>query len=67
MSDLLLSCIGVLICAAVSVLGYKQHFTPNLRLKPRLVPWMLISLATLATGFMLLVHVVNLLGFETGR
>jgi len=37
------------------------------KLKPRMVPWMLIFLACVSTGMMIVVHLVNLMGFETGR
>lgn len=65
--DLLLSSIGLLICAALGVIGYRNHFKKHDTLKPHRPPWMLICLASIATGFMLLVHLVNLMGFETGR
>ncbi len=33
---------------------------------PRMVPWMPIMLGCAATGLMIIVHLVNLWGFETG-
>lgn len=65
--DLAYTLIGLSACAALGVYGFWRNFKKHDNLKAPLVPWMVVSLACLATGFMLIVHLVNLLGFETGR
>jgi len=66
-NDMTISLIGLAICVFIGVAGFREHFKKHKTIKPHRLPWMLISLAAIATGFMLLVHVVNLLGLETGR
>lgn len=65
--DLLLTSIGLAICIFLGVLGFRLHFKKHEELKTRMIPWIIISLGAIATGFMLLVHLVNILGLETGR
>ncbi|WP_409432415.1 hypothetical protein ACJ3XI_09385 [Litorimonas sp. RW-G-Af-16] len=64
--DLMISSIALLICIVLGILGFRNNFKVHDTLKPHRPPWMLISLASIATGFMLLVHIANLIGFETG-
>jgi len=66
-NDMTISLIGLGICACLGVIGFRNHFKKHTTIKPHRLPWMLISLASIATGFMVLVHVVNLFGLETGR
>lgn len=66
-TDLKVSLLALLICAVLGTVSFQRHFAKHDKLKPRMVPWMLIALACLATGFMIVVHLVNLMGFETGR
>lgn len=66
-TDLQLSLLALFICAVIAVISFQRHFAKHDKLKPRMVPWMLIFLACIATGMMVLVHLVNLMGFETGR
>ena len=66
-TDLQISLLGMLLCVVLGMIAFKRHFAKHDKLKPRMVPWMLIALACLSTGFMLVVHLVNLMGFETGR
>ncbi len=66
-NDMTISLIGLTICIFFGVVGFRNHFKKHTTIKPHRLPWMLISLAAIATGFMLLVHVVNLFGLETGR
>ncbi len=65
--DLLLTCLGLLTCAVVAIISFRRHFAKHDEFKPRMVPWMVISLGAIATGFMFIVHLANLAGFETGR
>jgi len=65
-TDFYLTISGLAICAGVGFLSWKQHTRENNTLKPRMMPWRFIAMGCLATGFMLIVHLVNLFGFETG-
>ncbi len=58
---------ALLACALLGTYGFWKNFKKHDNLKAPLVPWMIVSLACLATGFMLIVHLVNLLGVKTGR
>ena len=49
----------------MGVLAYRRHFRPVLRY--RRVNWMVVCLGAVAVAFVLVVHLVNLAGFETGR
>ena len=66
-NDLYLTCFALIICVILGVAGFRNHFKLHEVVKPHRPPWMIISLGSIATGFMLLVHLVNLIGFETGR
>jgi Na+/melibiose symporter-like transporter len=66
-TDMSVSLIGMAICIFLGIIGFRNHFKKHTTIKPHRLPWMIISLAAIATGFMLLVHVVNLFGLETGR
>ena len=66
-SDFQPSLLGLLACGLIGAIAFRRHFAKHDKLKPRMVPWMLIFLACIATGMMIVVHIVNLLGFETGR
>lgn len=58
---------GLLFCLAIAFACYKKHLKKTNNYKAPIVPWIIISIAFLSTGFMLLVHLVNLFGFETGN
>ena len=66
-TDLVLTLIGIAVCAVFGVLGVRGRFAEKTDIRPYRVPWMPIALLAIALGFMLFVHLVNLLGFETGR
>jgi len=66
-NDLLLTTTGLAACVIIGIFAFRRHFAKHDKLKPRMVPWIIISLGAIATGFMLLVHLVNILGIETGR
>ena len=66
-NDLLATIVGLSACILIAIFAFRRHFAKHDRLKPRMVPWIVISLGAIATGFMLLVHLVNILGIETGR
>jgi len=65
--DLLFTLTGLSFCALIAVVAFRRHFARHDEFKPRMVPWMIISLGAIATGFMFLVHLANIAGFETGR
>jgi len=68
MSDLTLTLTGLAICACIGTFAFLRHFRKRETLKAApIIPWIIPALAALATGFMLLVHLVNLMGIETGR
>ena len=60
-----LSCLAL--CILLGIFSFKKHFAKHEKLKPRMVPLIIISLVSIATAFMLFVHLVNILGIETGR
>lgn len=60
----------VLLAAAVALTGFcgwRGAQAPNLVRGPRLVPYRFIMVLSAAWALLMLVHVVNLLGFTTGR
>ena len=65
--DLLISCIALAICAGLAILGFRNNFKEKTDVRPHRPPWMVIALAAIAVGFMVVVHLANLMGFETGR
>ena len=66
-TDLTLTLIALAICAGLAVLGLKGRFREKTDIRPYRVPWMPIALLAIAVGFMLIVHLANLFGFETGQ
>ena len=66
-NDLVFTLIGMVLVAGLGMFSYRQHTKENNSIKPRMVPWILIAMGCLATTFMLAVHLVNVLGLETGR
>jgi len=67
MTDLIATITGLLACALIAAFAFFKHFKKHDGFKAPIIPWIIPSLAALATGFMLLVHLVNILGIETGR
>jgi len=65
--DMLYTLTAIGFCIALGVLSYHLHSREHNKLEPRMVPWIIITMACVATGFMLVVHLANLLGFETGN
>ena len=52
----------------VGALAYWRHDRPPDPAKgPRMIPWMLIVLTAAAWTLVMLVHLVNLAGLQTGR
>lgn len=65
--DLLISFIALAVCAGLAVLGFRQNFKEKTEFRRVRPPWMGIALFAISVGFMVLVHIANLFGLETGR
>ena len=65
--DLILTSGGILLCAALAAIGIRLRFQEKNDIRPYRMPWMVIALVSIAVAFMLVVHLVNLFGFETGN
>jgi len=63
--DLALTLGGLLFCGILAVLSFRRHFIPGRHY--RRINWMVICLACVAVAFVLIVHLVNIAGFETGN
>ena len=66
-NDFIITLLCLAFCVLLGIFSFKKHFARHEELKPRMVPWIIISLGSIATAFMLFVHLVNILGIETGR
>lgn len=58
---------AIITSGSVAAFSYYMHTRPHDKLKPRMVPWVIIAIGATAFFFMLIVHLANLLGFESGR
>ena len=65
--DLLISFFAHAVCAGLAVLGLRQNFKEKTEFRRVRPPWMGIALVGISVGFMVLVHIANLFGIETGR
>lgn len=65
--DLILSFIALAICGGLVALGFRQNFKEKTEFRSVRPPWMIIALAAISVGFMIVVHIANLFGLETGR
>ena len=65
--DILYTLLALIACLGLGILSYHLHTREHNKLQPRMVPWIIIAMACLATRFMLIVHLINLFGLETGR
>ena len=66
-TDFRLTVAGLALCLLIGLFSYHRHFSPVRGGGYRRVNWMVVGLAFVALGVMLLVHLVNLFGIETGR
>jgi divalent metal cation (Fe/Co/Zn/Cd) transporter len=66
-NDFIITLLCLALCIFIGIYSFKRHFAKHEKLKPRMVPWIIISLGSIATAFMLFVHLVNIIGIETGR
>lgn len=65
--DILYTLAGLIACLCLGMISYHLHTREHNKLAPRMVPWIIIAMACIATSFMLIVHLINLFGLETGR
>jgi len=65
--DLLISIIALVFCVGLAILGFHQNFKEKTEFRRVRPPWMPIALAAISIGFMIIVHIANLFGFETGN
>ena len=65
--NILYTLLGLIACLSLGILSYHLHTREHNKLQPRMVPWIIIAMACVATSFMLIVHLMNLFGLETGR
>lgn len=66
MLDLILTLTGLVGAVALGVIANWRAGLPWNDLKPRRVPWRLVLIFTVFVFVLLLVHLVNLAGVETG-
>lgn len=66
-TDLLISFAALAICAGLAMLGIRNNFAEKKDIRPHRPPWMIIALGSISVGFMIVVHIANVLGFETGN
>ena len=66
MTDLQMTLTGLAFCAIVGTFSFFRHFKKTEKYKAPIIPWIIPAMACIATGFMLIVHLVNLMGIETG-
>lgn len=64
--DMILTLVGLVVTGALSAFCLYRGTRPHEELKPRMIPWMFIACGSFATCVMVFVHLVNLLGWETG-
>jgi hypothetical protein len=64
--DLTVTLIVLAVGAGLFVFGSWKSAQPADPLKPRMAPWRLIMIVSGVVAILMLVHVVNLFGVETG-
>lgn len=63
---LVLNIIGILAAIGFAVFSSHRAGLPRDDLKPKKLPWTLLMILSGFLAFILLVHMFNVLGFETG-
>ncbi|MEE9347128.1 MAG: hypothetical protein V3U82_02965 [Robiginitomaculum sp.] len=66
-THLSLTLFALIACGGLGFYSYHLGTREHDKLTPRMMPWKFIAFGLLATAVMVLVHLLNLLGFETGR
>ena len=67
LTDLNLSLAALLLSAVIGIVSFHRHFTPGRGFRYRRINWMVVCLFCVSVAFVLVVHIVNIAGFETGR
>lgn len=65
--DLLISFFALAVCAGLATLFFRQNFKEKTEFRRVRPPWGFMAIAAISFGFIILVHIINLFGFETGR
>lgn len=65
--DIIYTLLGLIAVLGLGAVSYRLHTREHNELAPRMIPWIIIAMACVATSFMLIVHLLNLFGLETGR
>ncbi len=65
--DFLFSLIGLIACLLFGGFSFYRHRRAHYSLRPRMIPWAVISMGFIATAFMVGVHLINLAGYHTGK
>lgn len=65
--DLLLSFVALVIFGGLAGYGLHAHFKKHDKIRLHKPPWMLICLGSISIAFMIVVHIANLFGLETGN
>lgn len=64
--NLVTTLVVLAVSAAIFIFGSWRAAKPADPLRPRLIPWRPIIVFAGAAGLLMLVHLVNLMGFQTG-
>lgn len=65
--DLLLSFVALLVFGGLAAFALHAHFKKHDKIRLHKPPWMLICLGSISIAFMIVVHIANLFGLETGQ
>lgn len=66
MTDLVITCALLAAALGIFAFGSWRMSHPADPLKPRMVPWRTVLVVVGVAGFLIAVHLVNLLGINTG-
>ena len=65
-SEIYITIVALALCLGFGAFSYHMHTREHNELEPRMMPWSIIAMGCVATSFMLIVHLLNLFGMETG-
>ena len=65
-TDMILSVIGLLVMAGFAVFSSYRASAPRDDMRPKLLPWRLIMIVSEFVAILFFVHLINILGYETG-
>ncbi len=64
--DLLFSLVGIMACTGLFLLCHWRASLPHDKPEPRYIPWRILSFACIVLGLLIVAHLLNLAGLETG-